>query len=140
MKTATRPLIVTNFDRVRLENLIRDSRSNDSEGNEYLAALRSELRRARIVEPATVPRNIVTMNSTVRLRDLDTGERETLTLVFPNEADAFEDRISVLAPIGTAIIGNRVGDVIEWNVPAGLRRLKVEAILHQPERAGDFSR
>jgi regulator of nucleoside diphosphate kinase len=78
------------------------------------------------------------MNSKVRLRDLDTGEKETYTLVYPHEADASAGRISVLAPVGTAIVGNRVGDVIEWPVPAGLRRLKVEAVLDQPERAGEY--
>jgi regulator of nucleoside diphosphate kinase len=76
------------------------------------------------------------MNSTVRLRDLDSGEVETYTLVYPNEADAEENRISVLAPIGTAIIGYRVGDVIKWPVPGGFVRLRVEEILYQPERAG----
>jgi regulator of nucleoside diphosphate kinase len=140
MKTATRPLIVTGFDRDRLVRLILDTRAYKREENEYLDALSGELGRARIVEPTKVPPTIVTMNSTVQLRDLDTGERETITVVFPDEADAFEGRISVLAPIGTAIIGNRVGDVIEWPVPAGLRRFEVESILHQPEHAGELHR
>ena len=76
------------------------------------------------------------MNSSVRLRDLDSGETEGYELVEPTDADMTFDRISVLAPIGTAILGYRLGDVIEWPVPAGLRRLRVEEILDQPERAG----
>jgi regulator of nucleoside diphosphate kinase len=60
------------------------------------------------------------------------------SLVFPNEADADEGRISILAPVGTAMIGYRVGDVIEWQVPSGLRRLKVEEIIYQPEASGDY--
>jgi regulator of nucleoside diphosphate kinase len=76
------------------------------------------------------------MNSTVRLRDLDTGDMETYTLVYPAEADVDEQLISVLAPIGTAILGYRVGDVIKWPVPGGFVRLRVEKILYQPERAG----
>jgi regulator of nucleoside diphosphate kinase len=138
MATATRTLIVTDNDRSRLEHLITTAWTKRDQQSNYLTALRGELRRARTVKPAEVPRNVVTMNSTVRLRDLDTGEKETYTLVYPHEADVSEGRISVLAPVGTAVIGNRVGDTIEWPVPAGLRRLKVEAILYQPERAGEY--
>jgi regulator of nucleoside diphosphate kinase len=138
MTTATRTLIVTDNDRFQLERLVSAAQARGGQQSEYLASLRGELQRARTVKPAAVPRNVVTMNSTVRLRDLDTGEKETYTLVYPHEADASAGRISVLAPVGTAVIGNRVGDTIEWPVPAGLRRLKVEAILYQPERAGEY--
>jgi regulator of nucleoside diphosphate kinase len=138
MTTATRTLIVTNNDRFRLERLITAAQAQGDRQSEYLTALRGELRRARNVNPPDVPRNVVTMNSKVRLRDLDTGEKETYTLVYPHEADVSAGRISVLAPVGTAIIGNRVGDTIEWPVPAGRRRLKVDAILYQPERAGNY--
>ena len=80
------------------------------------------------------------MNSVVRLRDLDSGETEEYELVYPADADMAHNRISVLAPIGTAILGYRLGDVIEWPVPAGLRRLRVEEVLYQPERAGVLHR
>jgi regulator of nucleoside diphosphate kinase len=72
------------------------------------------------------------------LKDLVTGEANTYSLVFPTEADANEGKISVLAPIGTAILGYKSGDMIEWSVPAGLRRIKVDEILYQPEAAGDY--
>jgi regulator of nucleoside diphosphate kinase len=78
------------------------------------------------------------MNATVRLRDLATKKELTYTLVFPSDADAAQNRISVLAPIGTALIGYRVGDVITWKVPGGLRKLRVEKIIYQPEAAGDY--
>ena len=78
------------------------------------------------------------MNSTVVLRDLDTGEVETYTLVYPNHADIARNRLSVLAPVGTAILGYHVGDVVRWRVPAGVRRLRVEEVLFQPERVGAF--
>ena len=73
-------------------------------------------------------------------RDLDLDEVEEYELVYPADADLERNRISVLAPIGTAILGYRVGDVIEWKVPAGLRRLRVEEVLYQPERAGVLRR
>ncbi len=76
------------------------------------------------------------MNSTVCLEDLETGEEMTYTLVFPNEADIDQNKISVLAPIGTAMLGYRVGDTVEWPVPSGISRLQVKQILYQPEANG----
>ena len=80
----------------------------------------------------------ITMRSKVRLKDLESRKEMIYSLVFPNEADIDEGRISVLAPVGTAMIGYRVGDIIEWEVPSGLRRLKVEEVLYQPEASGDY--
>jgi regulator of nucleoside diphosphate kinase len=94
--------------------------------------------RARVVPADEVPPDVVTMHSVVSLRDLDAGETEEYELVYPADADVANSRISVLAPIGTAVIGYRLGDVIEWPVPAGLRRLSVEGVV-QPERAGALS-
>lgn len=82
--------------------------------------------------------DVITMNSKARLRDLDTGEEMIFTLVFPGNANIENDKISVVAPIGTAMLGQRVGDEFEWEVPAGSVRLRVEEMLYQPEAAGDF--
>jgi regulator of nucleoside diphosphate kinase len=103
---------------------------------DYLAALEGELSRAHVVPADEIPEDVVTMNTVVSLRDLDTDEIEEFELVYPADADMAHNRISILAPIGTAILGYRVGDVIEWRVPAGLRRLRVEEVLYQPERGG----
>ena len=78
------------------------------------------------------------MNSTFRLKDLQTGEEAAYTLVFPGTADSSDRRISVLAPIGIAVLGYRVGDTVEWEVPAGLKQFKVERVLYQPEAAFDY--
>jgi regulator of nucleoside diphosphate kinase len=83
-----------------------------------------------------LPSDVIAMNSVVRLRDLDTNETETYTIVFPQDADVSRQRISIFAPVGTALLGYREGDVIEWTVPAGSRRLKVEEVLSQPDYAG----
>jgi regulator of nucleoside diphosphate kinase len=138
MATMTRTIMISTPDRERLEGLITVAQARAGQCSEYREALHGELWRARIVKPADVPPDLITMNSTVRLRDLDTDEMEIYTLVYPPEADASAGRISVLAPIGTAIIGYREGDTIAWRVPAGLRRLRVEEVLFQPERAGDY--
>ena len=82
-----------------------------------------------MVEPDDVPQDVITMNSTVHLIDLDTKEEMICTLVYPDDADIDQNKISVLAPVGAAILGRGVGDTFEWNVPAGLRRLNVKEIL-----------
>ncbi len=92
----------------------------------------------QVVSSTEIPKDVITMNSQVRLKDLDSGEEVIYCLVFPHAADSKQQKISILAPIGTALIGYRVGDIIEWNVPAGLKRLKIEEILYQPEAAGDY--
>jgi len=133
-----RTIYITVFDRKRLMKLIEDNSNFDNPDKNYLKELEKELNRGKIVEPKDIPKNVITMNSKVRLKDLDSGEEITYTLVFPGIADISENKISVLAPIGTALIGYKVEDIIEWKVPAGLRKLKVEKILYQPEAAGDY--
>jgi regulator of nucleoside diphosphate kinase len=131
-------IVITEQDRKRLIDLILDAQSGEYRGSIYLDQLRGELHRAQIVAPQDIPADTITMNSKVALLDLDTREEEIYTLVYPENADSAEGKISVLAPIGTAMLGYRVGDVFEWDVPAGKRRLKVDRILYQPESAGDY--
>ena len=75
-----------------------------------------------------VPSDVITMNSRAEMRDLESGETVAFTLVFPSEANIDEEKISVLAPIGAGMLGYRVGDQFEWNVPGGLRRMKVTKV------------
>ena len=131
---AERGIFIADDDRVRLEALLRRALDQDVHGTNYLAALAGELRRARVVPWAEIPPDVVTMGSTVRLRDLETGEDETYTLVYPDNADIEEDKLSVLAPVGTALLGYRAGDVVEWPVPAGVSRFRIEEVL-QPRSA-----
>ena len=130
-------IYITELDYNRLSGLIDRTRERDGADREYLNKLETELDRAEVVAPKDIPANVVTMRSQVRLRDLMSGESNTYSLVFPTEADFAKGKISVLAPIGTAILGYRQGDTIEWPVPSGLRKLKIEEILYQPESAGD---
>lgn len=130
-----RTIYMTEFDVKRLRDLIATSANPQSS---YLKQLEAELDRATIVTPQQVPPDVITMNSTVRLRDLDSGDEMTYTLVFPDKADVRQEKISILAPIGTALIGYRVGDTLTWEVPAGVAKIKVLEILYQPESAGDY--
>lgn len=132
----TRTIYVTESDKARLEDLFGYFTSVWKRDQRYVDALRRQLERAEVVAPAEIPADVVTMNSQVRVRDLGSGKVTVYTLVFPRDADFSRNRISILAPIGTALLGLRVGDVIEWKVPAGTRRLKVESVLYQPEAAG----
>jgi regulator of nucleoside diphosphate kinase len=133
---ATRKIFVTTQDRKRLdfigqmvdENLDRDD----------LEDLAAELRMGSVVAPEEIPADVITMNSRVRLLDLDKGSTVEYTLVYPQAADYSQGRISIVAPIGAAMLGYRVGDEIDWPVPGGRRRFKVEEVLYQPEAAGNY--
>ena len=130
-------IVITEADFDRLQHLVESPRFRTTHAM-LLYALREELDRGTVVAPGRVPQGVVTMHSRVRVRDLRDDEPETYTLVYPDEADINEGRLSVLAPLGTALLGTRVGDVVEFDAPAGTRRLKVDRILYQPEAAGDF--
>jgi len=132
-------MYITEADLNRLRTLIAVMRNaGHEEIREYLDRLEEELDRAEIVTPQSIPHDVITMRSRARLRDVVSGQEMVYALVFPNEADLRQGKISVLAPIGTAMLGYQVGDIIEWEVPAGLKRFKVEAVLYQPEGAGDY--
>jgi regulator of nucleoside diphosphate kinase len=130
-------VVITGNDFDRLSELVRSPRYRVSH-SALLADLRGELERGKVVPPLKVPPRVVTMNSRVKLRDLDSGESETYTLVYPSEANIDEEKLSVLAPLGTALLGTRAGQTVEVDAPGGLRRVKVERVLYQPEAAGDW--
>lgn len=133
------PLIyITKNDADKLYLLMQEARYSGYRGSPYLKMLAGELERARIVDSQEIPPDVITLNSTAVLRDLETGEEMSYTLVFPESADLAQGKISILAPIGTAMLGFRVGDVFEWDTPGGKRSIKVMRLVFQPEAAGDF--
>ena len=129
-----RQIYVTEDDMARLKELVRASRGVASRDEAHLAELHRELDRADVVAATDIAPDVVTMHSTVRVHDLESGASAVYTLVFPGDADVTERRISVLSPIGTALIGYRVGDTIQLRTPGGMRRLEVADVLYQPER------
>ena len=133
-----RDIYITEFDLKRLMELVQVGITFKGKDGEYLQQLEQELDRAHVVETTAIPHDVVTMNSRVRLLDLYTGEERLCALVFPSDANIELNKISVLAPIGTAMLGYRVGDMIEWEVPAGLKQLRIDEILYQPEAAGHY--
>ncbi|MBP1704039.1 MAG: rnk [Chloroflexi bacterium] len=133
-----KPIRITEFDLNRLKRLLQEAQYTEYRNSEYLDRLGMEIDRAEIVSPQDIPSDVVTMNSRVCLVDLDSGEEEVYTLVFPENADLEQGKLSVFAPIGTAMLGYEVGDIFEWEVPDGKRRLRVKEILYQPEASGDY--
>jgi regulator of nucleoside diphosphate kinase len=133
-----RIIYITEFDLHRLEELLEVAGAFTYRGRSDLKDLEEEVSRSQVVDSREVPPTVITMNSRVKLRDLDTGEEMVFTLVFPREADIDRGRLSVITPVGTAILGYTEGDTIEWKVPAGKRRIKIEKVLYQPEAAGDY--
>ncbi len=133
-----RNIYVTSEDRKRLQALL--SRPTDTLDRDDVSDLVAEVQRAVVMPASEIPPDVITLNSRARLLDLDQLATLELTVVYPEDADFAAGRISVVAPIGAAMLGYRVGDEIEWVVPSGPRRLRVEAILYQPEAAGDSSR
>ena len=127
-------ILITREDKKRLLRVLSRIGTEYAD-REDLVLLGEELERAVEVEPEAVPADVVTLNSTVRVIDLESSEATDYTIVMPGEANYEAGRISVLAPLGTALLGFRVGDEIEWDVPRGIRRLRIDAVLFQPEAA-----
>lgn len=126
-------IVITEADYGRLQRLIESSRRCRQRDAEHLDALEQELERATIARTADVPHDVVIMNSRVRVKDLDSGREFSYQIVFPGDADVARSRISVLAPIGTALLGYGAGATIEWQVPSGMRRFRILDVEYQPE-------
>lgn len=128
---------ITQADAAKLRDLIRDTHIPGQALNPHLAALNAELDRAVIIDSREIPADVITMNSQAHLEDMETGEEMRFTLVFPESADSQQGKISILAPVGTAMLGYRAGDVFEMQTPGGVRKLKIVRVLYQPEASGD---
>lgn len=131
--------LMTHGDHRRLRYLVDQRRSLESGEIDNLAALRQRLHGARVINPSQLPRNVVTMNSQVVLRNLESGDRLTCTLAYPSEARASRRHVSVTRPLGTAMLGKRVGQIIRWPGGARERRLRIQSVPYQPEAAGDMN-
>jgi regulator of nucleoside diphosphate kinase len=134
-----RTIFITKSDMKQLRSLLEAAENSLRRDQENLKQLEDELDRAEVVAEAQLPHDVVTMNSRVVVEDLDTARISEYELVFPRNSDMSRSRISVLAPIGTALLGYRTGDIIEWEVPAGRKRLKIIQVTYQPEAAGDVA-
>ena len=118
-------LIITETDFEKLTALVNINRSETSE------LLEVELSRATVVADDKLPKDVVAMNSTVNYTDVETKKSSVLTLVYPHDASIEEKKVSVLAPMGSALIGLKVGQTIQWPMPNGnTKKVKVTSVSH----------
>jgi regulator of nucleoside diphosphate kinase len=130
-------IVLTATDERRLAQLLQAKASELERGT--LELLEGELQRATIVDSSQIPDDVVTMNSVVSFEDLETGQRSEVILVYPSASSGTGGKVSILAPIGSALLGLSVGDSIMWPVPGGRsRRLRVTAVHYQPEAEGQL--
>ncbi len=132
-------IIVTEFDLRRIKNEVAVfcPDSNLEEKNNFNELLK-ELVNVEVVLSEEIPSDVITLNSMVRIMDMKSKEKDVCTLVFPIDEDITENAVSILSPIGRALLGNKVQDVIKLKVPAGTLQIKVEELIYQPERAKDY--
>ena len=130
-----RKIYITEQTKKKLKSLIEGTIGYRVKDMKTVKDLIEELERAKVLDIEDFPTDVITMNTKIKVRDLKTGDTFIYTIVYPEDADIEKNKISILAPIGTALLGYKLGDIIEWDVPAGKRRLKVETILYQPEAA-----
>lgn len=129
--------IVSDADMERLSRLVRALKHSLFRDQQQLELLDQTLESAEVRLPARVPGDIIRMNSSVRVFDFDTGQKEVYMLVFPEEANFSRRAISVLAPLGIALLGRKQGDIIEARVPGGIRRLRVDRVLQRSRVASE---
>lgn len=132
----SKEIYITQIDKARLKKLIDDILYDKTKMDKTLIALNREISRAQVVDIEKLPQNVITMNSKALLHL--NGEEMEVSLVYPNEANVAEDKLSILSPIGTAILGYSEGDNIKWEVPSGTAAINIKKILYQPEAAGDY--
>ena len=133
----TKPTITINeLDAERLDALLAQPAFA---GTVVAQALNEELDRAEILPPNAIPADVVTMNSEVKISFLNNNNTVKFKIVYPEEANIRENKISIFSPIATALLGYRTGMEVEWMVPAGLTKIHIDEILYQPEAAGNYN-
>ena len=130
---------ITDLDYNRLNGMIVSMRKNNQKEYNDLLFLESELERAKRTNPRKITSEFVTMNSVIEVLDCDTNKAMEIKLVYPRDANFKLGRISVLSPLGSALLGYSVGSEISYKVPTGMKKMKISRIIYQPEANGEFA-
>ena len=130
---------ITELDYVRLCNLINSFRDTKTIELKNIEALDAEIKRAKKVQSKKITAEFVTMNSKMEITDLDTSKQMAIRLVYPRDADFRNGNVSVFSPLGSALLGYKEGDTIVFEVPAGMKRIRIDKILYQPEANGEYT-
>jgi regulator of nucleoside diphosphate kinase len=131
-------LIISRVDSLRLRDRINFHLKNRVESIKEVSALKEELGKAELVEPEQIPPDVVTMHSTVKLKHPENGRIMEIQLVYPEEANFKQGKVSIFAPVAAAILGNRKGDTVSWPAPGGMAQMVIDDIIYQPESSGDL--
>ncbi len=131
-------VIITKQDFNRIHRSITDAKARNTIKKEEAENLLAELKAAKIVDPAEVEKDVVTMNSIVKIHFQNNKTTMQFQLVYPSEANIKEKKISIFSSVAAALIGYRVGDEIDWLIPSGMTKIVIDEIVYQPEAAGDF--
>jgi regulator of nucleoside diphosphate kinase len=130
---------ITELDYVRICNLINTVKDKKTVELKNLDALGTEIKRAERVDSKKISPEFVTMNSMIEMTDLDTNKLMIIKLVYPNDADFKKGYVSVLSPLGSALLGYKAGDTLSFEVPKGRKKIKINKILYQPEANGEYT-
>lgn len=131
-------IILNKLDYTRIKKCISDALQAKSITAIEAEKLLKELNTAKVVDPEKIPANVVTMNSIVKIIFKDKNTPVQFRIVYPDQANLKENKISIFSPVATALIGYKTGDEIDWIVPAGITRIKIDEIIYQPEAAGCY--
>ena len=129
---------LTKNDYTRIYKAITDAKNSKTINSNEAEKLLSELSKAEIVPSEKIDKDVLTMNSEVKLFFENTQKVQSFKIVYPQDANLKENKISIFSPIATALIGYKIGDEIEWIVPGGMTKIKIVDLIYQPEAAGDF--
>lgn len=138
MHNIMKKVTLTKNDYTRIYKAITDAKNSKTINSNEAEKLLSELSKAEIVPSEKIDKDVVTMNSEVKLFFENTQKEQSFKIVYPQDANLKENKISIFSPIATALIGYRIGDEIEWIVPSGMTKIKIVDLIYQPEAAGDF--
>ncbi|KIA83439.1 hypothetical protein OA84_07955 [Kaistella solincola] len=131
-------VIITKQDYNRINRSITEAKARNSIKKEEAEKLLSELKSAKIVDQENIDKDVVTMNSIVKIHFQNNKTNMEFQLVYPADADLKQKKISIFSAVASALIGYRVGDEIDWLIPSGMTKIVIDEVLYQPEAAGDF--
>lgn len=132
-------IIMSKIDHVRIMSWLNKAMQSKTITATEAEKLQNELENAEILEPEKIPGDVVTMNTIVKLTFLNNNKQVQFQIVYPNNSNIRENKISIFSPVATALIGYQVGDLIEWIVPSGMTKIRIDEIIYQPEAAGDYN-
>jgi regulator of nucleoside diphosphate kinase len=131
-------IIINSLDATRIRQRISRIKNGNAYSVNDIQRLVGELNRAKQADPGQIPADVITMHSIVKIKYISNDKTFTMQLVYPEEANIQENKISIFAPIAMALLGYKKGDIVNWPTPGGKIKIKIEDILYQPEAAGDF--